>query len=174
MRLPYAVTTALERFARWAIRDREPDMVLVRDGEVYLERWFLWPRTRRRAEDDGHESPRFAVFVHQIHGPDPANVHCHPWDNASIVLSGQYLEHHHDRTSDTWSAGDVGFRTARELHRLEPTGTAYWVLGDPVLTLFLHGRRKRTWGFLQPGHRWMSIEETRRENPEWVTEVRRR
>jgi hypothetical protein len=104
------------------------DRLLAEGGEEYMRRFYL-----RR----GSPGARF----HQIVASDPGrDMHNHPWDYVTRLLSGAYTEHTPD--------GDVLYeapctlvRKARQLHRLE-------LADGPVWTYFVTGRFQRNWGFM--------------------------
>lgn len=92
-------------------------------------RWFL-------------VTPWFSVRIHNILRSDnDRHLHDHPFNYATLILSGGYWEHLADG-SKTWY-GPGSFRTARAdtLHRLElPNNSTTW-------SFFMMGKRKRDWGF---------------------------
>lgn len=116
----------------WAagIMSRAPDFII---GDSYLLRWFVIPRNSFSN-----------VYLHEIRqSDDDRAMHDHPWDNRSIVLDGEYIEHTPDG-SFRRVAGDVIDRPATALHRLEILD------GRPVKTMFITGPKIREWGFACP------------------------
>lgn len=119
---------------RWALgRD------VIRPGHgqgstIYMRRWFFW-------------CPWFGVRVHHILRSDDArDFHDHPWDFASLLLTGGYMEvtpdwgwapPHNHQTKRRWS---FVRHKAEDLHRL--------VLDKPVWTLVFTGPKRKSWGFL--------------------------
>lgn len=97
----------------------------------YLEKWRL------DEKDDGS-----ATLIHRILRSDgDQELHDHPWDNRTIVLSGGYW----DVTPEgrRWlGAGSILHRRAGDFHRVE--------LADGIIpvTMFSHGPRIQDWGFL--------------------------
>ncbi len=85
------------------------------------------------------------IYLHNFWLSDEEDLHCHPWHSVSILLCGAYVEYHHDGTVTNRYAGDIWWRSARELHRI-----VLWAPGT-TWSLFIHGRRTREWGFLRPG-----------------------
>lgn len=85
------------------------------------------------------------IYLHNFFLSDEEDLHCHPWANISILLRGGFIEHHHDHKVTTRVAGDVWWRSARELHRIQV------ISPSTTWSLFIHGRRTREWGFLKPG-----------------------
>ena len=93
----------------------------------YLRRYYV---------STGRSSTRF----HHILASDPQpDLHDHPWDYVTHLLSGSYLEHTADGIT-LYEAPCTLIRKAEQLHRLElPDG--------PVWTWFATGRFRRRWGF---------------------------
>ena len=93
---------------------------------------------------------RFAAFLHHVHRSDD-DMHDHPWDNLSIILSGGYYENSVEidpaGIPSNWrrvwrGPGSVVFRRAESVHCLEKSEST-----EEVWTLFIHFRRRRKWGF---------------------------
>jgi hypothetical protein len=118
-------------------------------GESYLDRYFLF-RTKR-----------VSIFLHRFWSSDPDELHCHPWNNASFLLAGCYVEEHHDGTLSLRSAGDFVARSAREMHRIsiDPAHSGR------VWSLFFHGKRFRKWGFLTQPPEWKMDESYDKKSP---------
>lgn len=100
--------------------------------QPYLDRFFLF-----------RLQGVCGVFLHRFWASDEADLHDHPWDNLSLILRGELVEHYHDGTHQHLRPGAMRVRCARELHRLELMGTSAW-------TLFIYGPRYRDWGFQRP------------------------
>lgn len=112
---------------------------LVIDGELYMRRYYL-ERTKQRS-----------VRFHQIFLSDRGHdLHDHPWDFTSFVLSGRYVELN-PLGQQEFAAPTVIHRSAESLHRL--------VLPDgPVWTYVITGPVRRKWGFQTAG-RWVPWDE---------------
>ena len=83
----------------------------------------------------------FGIRVHHILRSDAdRELHDHPFDFISVILSGSYTEYLADGTVTTYKAGSILFRRAETLHRLE--------LSAPVWTFVIRGRIRREWGFM--------------------------
>ena len=121
-----------EWFFRWMER-RGSHRSISRDHQPYLERYYLFKGFGR-----------CALFLHVFFASDIDDVHDHPWPWFRIILSGWYREYHHDGSSTLCGPGNIIFRSARELHRVE-------IVKGPVITLFGHGKRTRRWGFMVRG-----------------------
>lgn len=61
---------------------RKPDFRIGREGDWYMDRWYIIPRNRW-----------FNIYLHHLmRDDDPTALHDHPWWNISIVLKGGYYE----------------------------------------------------------------------------------
>lgn len=89
----------------------------------------------------------FNLFLHQILRSDGGGLHDHPWWYVTIVLAGGYWET--TTTGRRWiKPGSILVRRSTSLHRLEIAPH------KPCWTLFLCGRRKREWGFVNSRGQW--------------------
>ena len=142
------ITEALERMAM-----AFPGRVIPRQGqkgpEPYLHRHYL-----RKADVENH-----GLFLHRFVASDDAGeLHNHPWEwSRSFILSGSYREIRAHGSADRsakptrytlvereeriLSAGDVNFLGWFDFHRVE-------LLTPEVWTIFVHGPRIQTWGFV--------------------------
>ena len=137
MKLPSVIVNLLwRRMLRIADR-REPDVLIGKADDTYMQRWWVIPRNRI-----------FNVYLHHfLRSDDDRALHDHPWLNASILLQGRYTEHtiaaggvNHRAV---YAAGAVKFRGPRYAHRIELTDGPCW-------SLFITGPNIRTWGFHCP------------------------
>lgn len=128
------ITKVLKRLGRFrAIPDRF-------GTNEYLDRYYLLFNKNGTKNEDRHYS--FNAFLHQFKSSDEPIVHSHPWNWCSIVLTDGYWEHYKDGSKKWRKPFDVCFRKAEDYHWIElKYGTNPW-------TLFLHGKRRREWGFL--------------------------
>lgn len=124
------------------------------DDDPYLKRWFIIPRNRW-----------FNIYLHHFHrSDDDRALHDHPWRNLSILLSGSYLEHLQNgdvklrKPWRPWAFWRLPRRGPTFAHRVE------LIDGQKVWTLFLTGRKVRTWGFLCP-RGWIPWTEFVEETP---------
>lgn len=131
-------------------RDGEPATTgLPRDeirlgGELYMERFYL--------------SADLNVRLHHICMSDPdRDLHDHPWDFVSVVLTGAYCETTVEGSA-TYSAPAVIARKAETLHRLT-------LLEGPMWTYVVTGPVRRRWGFATPDGwvDWAEYGERRRD-----------
>ena len=113
----------------------------------YLHRYYILHKNEDKSGNEVKEY-WFNAFLHNFKASDDPVFHDHPWAWCSIVLKGGYWEHTIDG-SRTWRGpGSMCFRSATDMH---------WVELEPNIdtwTLFMHGRRKRNWGFLV-GNDWI-------------------
>lgn len=129
-----------DNFAAWLIRkgvERQPDEIISRDGEAYLQRWHLIPKNR------------FCnIYLHRFSRSDHDAPHDHPWASATLVLKTGYLERL--ARGYRWCApGGLYFRRSVTTHQVVLTQKS----GDellPVWTLFITGPKVRDWGFHCP------------------------
>lgn len=154
---------------RWRLLERRDIHAAGDDtGDVYLRRLYLI------------DCPLFGVMLHNIRRPDQDRaLHDHPFSFVSLILRGGYVEElelpdrirqlsRHDEIisatpdENPWAltdgqaifhrrrrhrAGSVLVRPAETLHRITTVAPDCW-------TLVVHGRRRRTWGFVEAGGEW--------------------
>tara|TARA_B110000208_G_C11730679_1_gene416289 strand:+ start:995 stop:1447 length:453 start_codon:yes stop_codon:yes gene_type:complete len=110
---------------------------IVRDKvtqEPYLERYYLFLKERT--------SFPFNIFIHKFLKSDPDDLHDHPWNYFTFILSGGYWEH--TTTGKFWRRPfSCIYRKAKSLHRIELDREKPY-----CWTLFIPCRRKRDWGFV--------------------------
>lgn len=119
------------------------------DGTPYMERFWLLPYSDDRR--------RYAARVHHIASADyDRELHDHPWDFWSVVLSGGYTEarpvnplkldfmqgYENCRYTER-RAGSIAFRRATDRHRIVHVEPNTW-------TLFITGPQRQWWGFYTP------------------------
>jgi hypothetical protein len=104
---------------------------IVNDGDLYLRRYFLTPR-----------SWPTRLFLHRIYRPDrDRDLHDHPWPFRTLVLRGGYEEEQYvpglfERMG--WLSTVMHWATYR--HRITRVEPNTW-------TLCFVGQAQRTWGF---------------------------
>ena len=83
----------------------------------------------------------FNIYLHKILLSDEPILHDHPWNWATLIIRGGYYEH---TSEGTFWRGPGNFRTHKS------TDSHWLELKDekPCWTLFWHGERTRTWGFV--------------------------
>lgn len=113
--------------------------IVGKDGTPYMRRYYLIKNEWLR------------VYVHEIlRSDEDPELHDHPWDFTTVLLSGGYVEEVPLNEHSNWQAGEtkkvqwprfsVIRHKAEDFHRLE--------LEKPVWTLFIAGNNRRGWGFL--------------------------
>lgn len=144
--------TLVRDFAQSIIASRPPNQVIERGpGDPYMERWMLGRKlsvptfvssSRYQAPDNPTPVPSEIenVFVHRFLRDDQEDVHCHPWWNLSVPLSGGYIEADADGRREKREAGGWVFRKAEERHAIVE------VIPGTV-SLFITGPKEREWGF---------------------------
>lgn len=135
-------------------------------------RWALWDVFRVPDYDtEGDyltririvQTPVFGIYLHRFDGPDPRpTLHDHPWAFTSIVLRGGYVERRLDpHTMKVEENAVVRFYNRKHPHNAH---AIIRLLRVPTWTLFLVGRRQRTWGYWEP----LSDLEPGTAGDEWV------
>ena len=100
------------------------DLIVTHDGAGYMARHHI----------------NAAVRFHHLLADDPKrDLHDHPWDFISLLLTGGYREWTTDGAVEHW-APTVVCRRAEDPHRLE-------LLDGPMWTLISCGPFRRRWGF---------------------------
>ena len=143
------ITSICTYFGRYRlILDRE-------SNEPYLERYYLFLKDR--------ESFPFNIFLHKFLKSDPDDLHDHPWNYRTIILSGGYWEH--TEKGRKWKGpGSYIYAPAEHYHRVE---LAKDKNGNIIncWTLFMPGMRQRDWGFKKDGE-WVQNEKYIKERTE--------
>lgn len=154
-----------QRIADWLIKrsQRTPYFDIVKDGETYMRRWWLFNPYGYESRQPRHRWCPISIRVHHIVKPDDdRHLHDHPWNARTIILRGGYLEivDRGDlglvmRGRDAGQTNRIGFG---QFHRIAAVtdGGAY--------TLFISGEHRGTWGFLVDGvkvpwRKYLGIEE---------------
>jgi hypothetical protein len=133
----------------------KPRQIMNREGKkLYLSRWYLMgdggPSDVQSRGSRGLPAIfGLNIYLHCIHLSDDAGaVHNHPWRWAlSLILRRGYYEWRLDKQAGElilrrYRPFTFNFLTEKDFHRVE------LVRGKPAWTLFITGRRIKTWGFL--------------------------
>lgn len=132
-----------ERFIEWLTDGLPANKIDNDDGSDYLLRFFLF----RIPFTD------ITFFIHKfLDSDDDRGLHDHPWNwSVSVILVGSYIEHFLTK----WN--EIMFRTrdrfkpklikGNDFHRVELQRDEQ-ERNKPVWTLFIHGTRTKTWGFM--------------------------
>jgi hypothetical protein len=131
---------------------RPPDQVIGSIDDPLLLRWYVIPMNMW-----------FNIYLHKfMRSDDDRALHDHPWFNVSLPLTEGYYEHlpYRGNPQETikferrpWR---LYFRNAELPHRIELHTKLIWrddgldLLEKPVWSLFLTGRKVRSWGFYCP------------------------
>lgn len=139
----------LQTIADWCKKKGKSKMITKLNGDYYLERFYvLFPLSWEKYTP-------FNIYLHKFYSSDEGDLHDHPWNNISLVLSGRYWEETESDNSLFTAQyhlrvpGDIVFRKATDKHKISIVNHS-----APVWTLFLMGRRFREWGFY-PNGKWM-------------------
>lgn len=153
---------AARTVARPAVRDylirramRTPYTPIIKDGEVYMERYWLF----NRFDTPAGQKSRFpwSIQLHKILLEDrDRHPHDHPWWFRTLIMDGWYAEervvHVVNEWDDYWTfkrktlhAGDTASINFNEFHRVSAVSTG------GVWTVFITGPYQGTWGFLVDG-----------------------
>ena len=115
---------------RWMLWPFRSFTITGRDGTPYLRRFYLL-KTRR-----------LSIYVHEIlRSDEDRELHDHPWDFTSIILSGSYLETTRIFGLFTFNVikqrGNIIRHKAEDAHRLT-------VIDGPVWTLVFTGPKRQS------------------------------
>lgn len=105
-----------------------------REGVLHFRRWRLF------------SIPWFRIYLHEIHKEDEdAHLHNHPWNFASLILRGGYVERFKDGMGGvnwvlpwTWNV-----KQAEEYHKVESL-----FYPSPSISLVFAWGPYRPWGYL--------------------------
>jgi len=128
------------------------------DGELYLDRYYLWGRPPNQDGWEGLIVPRLRLlptaYLHHFHRPDGDRLcHNHPWHAMGRVLAGHYTEQRY--------AGHPADGVPTGLIKREP-GEWYGITPDTfhrlarvseggAWTLFIIiGDKLQSWGYWDP------------------------
>jgi hypothetical protein len=133
---------------------RYNDILRQDTGELYLRRWFIYPRYKefKKAE------PR--LYLHKFYrGDEDPYLHDHPWSFTSLILTGGYWEEipwdYIDAVGSIPTFGpDNDWRNLKFYPRFSilkrPATWKHRVLlkdKNPVWTIVKTGVKERSWGF---------------------------
>lgn len=131
--IPMMDLAGMQGWAEDLMASRKFDFSIGGEVDPYILRWWVIPR-----------NPWSNQYLHDIRrSDDDRALHDHPWPNTSFLIFGSYIEHTPDGAF-VRKAGDVVFRPASALHRLEV------IPGERAISLFSTGPKEREWGFACP------------------------
>lgn len=118
-------------------------------GSKYMNRWRFIHRKH------------FGIRVHQIvRDDDDRALHDHPFDFVSVILRGGYIEQTADGKKTKYKPGQILFRSASALHRLDLNRNERGEV-IPAWTLVFRGPVLRRWGFLHvPEGAWEDADDS--------------
>lgn len=169
--IPPRLMEMLATFCVGVTEWREPNQLIGRDGNPYIDRWYLARKVLVPAFVNDYGTPRGPlesdrylqselenVYLHRYHRGDADEPHDHPWPNASLVVRGWYRENVYDAQAnfvrcETRRPGDIVLRSATSIHAILETS-------DDCLSLFATLRKEREWGFWRDGQfiHWKEFE----------------
>lgn len=109
-----------------------------RDTQKYLTRHYIY----RKPVDW-----MLSCYLHLFHsGDEDLELHDHPWDfSISLILWGSYKEERFDKNfniiTKIYKPGMINIIRGTDFHRVD-------LLTSKVWTLFISGRKKKNWGFI--------------------------
>ncbi len=124
-----------KRIEKRVIQKRAPDFVIGRDSEPVLQRWRVL------------KAGPLALYIHRFLRDDPdQDLHDHPWDSLSWLVSGSYIELT-ESGSTVFRPGKITLRRAEYRHRICVPDQQL----EAVVSVFLVGPKRRSWGFWKNG-----------------------
>jgi hypothetical protein len=149
-----AALRLLEAFAQGVVANRPPTEVIERKFNPYIDRWMLARKNLVPAWSDPYRDPPLSLervaseienlYLHRYHRADMDEPHCHPWPNATMVVTGFYVEDVYEDGVHIGSwrrmPGTLVLRRSDEVHAITSTG-------DGTLSLFATAPKEREWGF---------------------------
>lgn len=154
------VTRPNIRYALVQRAERTPytDITSADGTDVYMRRWWLFNPYGKDANGDPTPARWTwlpSIRIHWILRADQdRDLHDHPWNARTIVLSGWYAEERpFDSPSPGWTStvlktrqsGYTGRLLFNQYHRIAA------VSPGGVMTMFFTWRKRGTWGFLVDG-----------------------
>lgn len=128
-------------------------------NDIYLRRWFLYPRDK----DFGKNKGKGRLYLHKFYrGDEDPHLHSHPWPFTSLILTGGYWEETRDEDGINgkglyrcFTSGPDGEDRIQQFYRpfsvlRRPATWRHRVVLDndkPVWTLVRTGVKERSWGF---------------------------
>lgn len=123
--------------------------IISKQGDLHFQRYRLL------------ETPWFAIYIHRISKSDmDKDMHDHPWDFASFILQGSYLEackYYPDFETvikNVYTAGSMITHRAEDAHQLTLLTGVVWTL------VFTSGHTGK-WGY-QTDNGWVDHKEYRK------------
>lgn len=154
---PVAWLATRPRVTRWLIEraGRTPYSDIYDGADLYMRRWWLFNPYPGESSGDGMPRAPWlpSVRMHHIVRADrDRNLHDHPWDARTIILSGCYVERRDDGHVYARVRGDTAAIKHDDFHTIEYVGAA-----GGALTLFITWRYRHTWGFKVPYREYLGL-----------------
>lgn len=133
--------TIRQRLIHWIAARRPCRVIHGPNDEPYLERYFLFSMLGVTA------------YLHRFVASDPERgLHDHPWGwSLSWILDGTYYEERLTEVDGKDHHVEFRLRTPGQFNRLRGDDFHRIILrrySEPVWTLFIHGPRRKGWGFV--------------------------
>lgn len=145
----FKIVVGLMEFMQQAFPER--CYMISRDGD-HKFRWLEWlaakeacPYLERVVLKQPGRLP--GLFLHRLWANDKAGYHDHPFSAWSLPLAGRFYERRPGRLFQR-RAGRPYYINGETFHRLQ---LGHYDAPGAALTLFIPGRRYKTWGFLTGG-----------------------
>lgn len=121
-------------------------------NDVYMARWWLFNPYSGSLEGGSYVPTLkwcpISIRVHHILRPDEdRDLHDHPWNARTVILAGWYDEEREGGVNARRCVGDTASLAFGEYHRIND------VSDGGVVTLFITGRKRGTWGFKVDGQK---------------------
>ena len=168
-----------EKFDKFMVKRGRKKIIFDRDGtSEYMIRYYLW-----RKSDPENNKRGSNLFLHKIIRSDSDNhLHDHPWDWATFLIKGSYIEilptanflkPEHADEGELDVLGNVKHtyymirnrftmrkKSANDYHQIK------LVDDRPVWSIFWHGKRTQDWGFFVNGEKvyWKTYLQERLKN----------
>lgn len=128
---------------------KTPYLHIEKDGDVYMERYWLFNSYQRgpeQQERSKYPGCPFKIRIHWIRRADEdRHLHDRPWNARTFILRGGYVEQRVDGESICRPAGATARLNFGEFHRITQ------VMPNGAWTLFISGPYQGSWGFLVDG-----------------------
>lgn len=116
------------------------------DGSPYMNRWWLMPRWMFGTDERGDLLPPewfwYRIRLHHIITEDyDRDLHDHPADYRTLIISGWYIEQDIYGVERLFDAGSSREARAENFHRITK------VSPGGVWTIFIMKQKRNSWGF---------------------------
>lgn len=119
-------------------------------GTTPDKRETLGPLLIRYYIYDGGDDSR-SIYIHKLlRSDDERNLHDHPWDFHTFLLTDGYFEelpHEFNKETGILEYTNIEYRLPFKLYYRPATWAHRLLLNKPVWTLVFRGKKRREWGF---------------------------